>query len=367
LPKPSSSYDLVIIGGGPAGSAAAISARRHNLTALIVEQAASPPPGTCPGWLGPAAIRQCEECGLEAATIGVPFEGLRLWPENLAACARLDDPALKGRLVDPPALGAALLDRARAVGADVLQPTVAAQLQLGEANVTIHLSDGRSVVGQVAVIASGAASPVARMAHLGMSPAAENPSAGAYAAFETAQAASGLDVIIGGGRNLRLATIVRRDRQVRVTLLTRDLSSPAATQLASLLEAARAGDILPGDFAAQPSAVPGLAGLALELESHVGKRCLVVGEAGGFVSAFSNEGLYPALRSGWLAAQTAARALSAPVLQDELATFSADWRADLADYLRMPNTDLGLLLPMVFSNLEMSRRMGRAFLLGQAF
>jgi hypothetical protein len=152
-----------------------------------------------------------------------------------------------------------------------------------------------------------------------------------------------------------------------VTLLTRDLSSPAATQLASLLEAARAGDILPRDCVPQPVEVPGLAGLALELESHVGKRCLVVGEAGGFVSAFSNEGLYPALRSGWLAAQTAARALSAPVLQDELATFSADWRTDLADYLRMPNTDLGLLLPMVFSNPEMSRRMGRAFLLGQAF
>jgi hypothetical protein len=33
----------------------------------------------------------------------------------------------------------------------------------------------------------------------------------------------------------------------------------------------------------------------------------------------------------------------------------------------MPNTDLGLLMPMVFNNPQMSRRMARAFLLGQGF
>jgi flavin-dependent dehydrogenase len=110
-----------------------------------------------------------------------------------------------------------------------------------------------------------------------------------------------------------------------------------------------------------------LAGAALDFESHVGKRCLLVGDAGGFVSAFSNEGLYPALRSGWRAAEVAAAALRAPLLQDELAGFGNVWRSDLAEYLRMPNTDLGLLLPMVFTNAQMSRRIARAFFLGQAF
>ena len=103
------------------------------------------------------------------------------------------------------------------------------------------------------------------------------------------------------------------------------------------------------------------------MESHVGKRCLLVGDAGGFVTSFSHEGIYPALRSGELAAETVAAALRAPVLQDELASFSTLWRSELAGYLRMPNTDLGLLMPMVFNNPQMSRRVARAFLLGQAF
>jgi flavin-dependent dehydrogenase len=85
------------------------------------------------------------------------------------------------------------------------------------------------------------------------------------------------------------------------------------------------------------------------------------------VSAFSGDGLYPALRSGVLAAETAADALRGGVLQDELAQFGPRWRADLADYLRMPNTDLGLLLPMVFGNSQIARRVARAFVLGQAF
>jgi len=136
-------------------------------------------------------------------------------------------------------------------------------------------------------------------------------------------------------------------------------------QLQALLAAARAAGLL---SATQPLAVSQtvcLAGSALEMESHVGKRCLLIGDAGGFVSAFSHDGLYPALRSGELAAETVAAALRARVLQDELATFSTVWRSELAEYLRMPNTDLGLLMPMVFSNPQMSRRIARAFLLGQ--
>ena len=118
-----------------------------------------------------------------------------------------------------------------------------------------------------------------------------------------------------------------------------------------------------------PSPGQGLcpSGVALDMDTHVGKRCLLIGDAGGFVAAFSNEGIYPAMRSGWIAADTALRALRAPVLQDELASFGVAWRGELADYLRMPNTDLSLLVPLVFNNEQMSRRVARAFLLGQTF
>ncbi|NUQ51003.1 MAG: hypothetical protein HUU27_13925, partial [Phycisphaerae bacterium] len=134
-----------------------------------------------------------------------------------------------------------------------------------------------------------------------------------------------------------------------------------------LLAAARQAGLLPPGPTPEIQAHPSPAGLALDLDTHVGKRCLLLGDAGGFVSAFSNEGIYPAMMSGVLAADVVARALKAPVPQDELASFGVEWRTRLADYLRMPNTDLSLLVPLVFNNPQMCLRVARAFLHGQAF
>jgi menaquinone-9 beta-reductase len=368
LPAQNGAYDVVIVGGGPAGSAAAIAARRLKLKTLIIERGTTPQPGPCPGWLGPAAIKLCQDCGVDLKSVtGAEFSGLRLWPWDLSAHVDVADPELRGWIVEPSALSRALLAAARQAKAQVLQPAEVAQLQLGESNATLNLPDGSAVRGSVVLIADGIDSRTAQLANIPTPALDGSAGTAALAVLETPDARNGLDVVLGAGRTLRVATITQQGTHIRVTLLTRDPGSPAAAQLNALLGAARGAGVLPPDSPATVSPIPCLAGAALESESHVGKRCLLVGDAGGFVAAFSNEGLYPALRSGWLAAQTAARALAAPVLQDELASFSADWRTDLAEYLRMPNTDLGLLLPMVFGNPQMSSRVARAFLLGQAF
>lgn len=360
-------HDVVIVGGGPAGCAAAIAARRQGLTVLLLEPRAAVASPGCAGWLGPAAVRQCGACGVDAKSAGAAtFTGLRLWTWDLATKVEIDDPELTGWIVTAPALGNALLTAAREAGAAVRTAAVA-HIQLGETSAALRLADGDQVSGQVVLIADGAASPTARLANLAGAPPDGPAGTAARVCGRLAMDGVGLEVIIGAGRALRVATVARRGREVCLTLLTHDGSSPAEAQLAALLATARSVGAWPIADTDVPAAVPCLAGAALELDSHVGKRCLLVGDAGGFSAAFSNEGIYPALRSGWLAAETVARAVRAPVLQDELASFSAAWRADLADYLRMPNTDLGLLLPMVFNNAQMSRRVGRAFLLGQAF
>lgn len=363
----SASYDVVIVGGGPAGSAAAIAAGRGKLRALIIERAAQPQLGACAGWLGPAAIRLCRQWGVDASTVGVAFTGLRLRSWDLTRCVEITDRQLRGCLVHQADLSRALLEAARAAGARVLRRTTVEQVHLGEAQAELRLSDGDTVAGQVVLIADGAASPTARMVHLSAARQVPATCTCAHATFETAEPEVGLDVVLGAGRALRLVTIARSRARIRVMLVTHDTATPATAQLADFLTTAKAVGVIPGAFDAAPVETPCLAGVALEMESHVGKRCLLIGEAGGFAGSFSNEGIYPALRSGWLAGETVARALGAPVLQDELASFSAVWRADLADYLRMSNTDLGLLMPMVFNNARMSKRVARAFLLGQAF
>jgi flavin-dependent dehydrogenase len=358
-------YDLLIAGGGPAGCAAAIAAAQQKLRALLIEPQAHPKSASCAFWIGPAAIRMCLELGVDLAAIGGrAFSGVRLWPWDLSQPLAIEDPKLKGWIVQPEALGAALFAAAQAKGVDVARHAVTA-VQRGENEVVVQLGEGRAATGRVLIIADGAEAATAGLAHLPAGHVKGRP--GAQAVLDSPGEEGRLDIVLGAGRRIRVVTVARGGRKACVTLLARD-SGPAATdQLADLLKRAGDSGLLPSLATASPLPVPCLAGAALEIESHVGKRCLLIGDAGGFVSSFSNEGIYPALRSGWLAAQTAARALAARVPQDELATFSAAWRSDLADYLRMPNTDLALLLPMVFTNPQMARRLAHAFLLGIPF
>jgi flavin-dependent dehydrogenase len=106
------------------------------------------------------------------------------------------------------------------------------------------------------------------------------------------------------------------------------------------------------------------AGVALDMESHVGKHTLVIGDAGGFISAVSNEGIYPAMWSARIAAEVADKALYSIHSQDELMSFDSLWRMRMADYLRSPHTDVQFLLPLVFTNQPMTDRMGAAFFMG---
>lgn len=359
-------FDIIVVGGGPAGCATAIAAGRHNLNVLVLDLGVTPGGCACAGWLGPAAVAACEELGIDRSSVGAGFAGLRLRSWDFKECVEVDDADLHGWIVDPDRLRRALLEATRASGAQIRQSVTADRLHLGETSATLDLTDGSSVAGQVVIIADGASSRTASMAQLRAVQWTETSCAAALGVLDVEPGEDSLDVVLGAGRALKLAAIARSGHQVRASLMTHDRSTPPTQQLDALLHAAKETAVIPATDEIRSIATPCLAGAALEIETHVGKRSLVVGDAGGFVAAFSGEALYPALRSGWLAAETAAKALQAPVFQDELALFGATWRADLADYLRMPNTDLGLLMPMVFKNPQMSKRVASAFLLGRA-
>jgi flavin-dependent dehydrogenase len=188
-----------------------------------------------------------------------------------------------------------------------------------------------------------------------------------FVEYETKQRETRLDVAVGANRAGQLATIARLGKTVSLAITTRAAEDPIEQQFRAFCAAALQAGLLPEGVPDEPQERLSPGGIALDMDTHVGKRCLLIGEAGGFVAAFSNERIYPAMRSGWIAADAALQALAAPVVQDELASFGVAWRQELADYLRMPNTDLSLLVPLVFNNEQMSRRVARAFLLGQAF
>jgi flavin-dependent dehydrogenase len=170
-----------------------------------------------------------------------------------------------------------------------------------------------------------------------------------------------------GGRAAPLAAIVRSPDAVRLTLVGREDEAAVRAALPELWTAAAAAGLVPATAGALPEPTIVRAGAALDFDTHAGKRVLLIGEAGGFAAGFSAETVYPAMLSGWIAAEVAGRALAAERAQEALAEFGLEWRARLADYLRSPNADLSLLLPLVFRNEQIARRVARAFLLGVEF
>jgi len=360
-------YDVVIVGAGPAGCGAALRAAQLGARAAIVDQADFPRQRPCAGWLGPAAVKMCEEIGVSARDAGATvFRGVQLRSWDFLKHVDVADPDVSGWIVDRRTFDAQLVGRCEAAGVKLIRKAAPQSIRLGEEKVEVTLPQ-QPVFGRVLIAADGHGSPTARLVGMLPAGAGAQSAAGFFAPFDHKDKAASLQIAIGASRDGQVGVITRGAGSGRVAIVTRETRTPAADQARTFCAAAVKAGLLPAGVEAGLTPHACAAGAALDMDTHVGKRCLLVGDAGGFVSAFSGEGIYPAMRSGWLAAETAVRAIGSPYVQDELASFETLWRGELADYLRMPNTDLSLLMPLVFNNEQMSKRVARAFVLGVPF
>ncbi len=186
---------------------------------------------------------------------------------------------------------------------------------------------------------------------------------------EPLQRAADMHVVLGLDRAGTFATLIRGPGRWVLAVHARASREQATAELLSLADRLAGHGLLPSEHAAiRPGDVKlarSPAGVALDVESHVGKHALVIGDAGGFVSSVSNEGIYPAMWSAKIAAEVVSEAIDSTNSQDTLMTFETRWRSEMGEYLRMPNTDVQFLLPLIFSNQPMANRMAAAFFFGE--
>ncbi|MCA9243866.1 MAG: FAD-dependent oxidoreductase [Phycisphaerales bacterium] len=356
-------FDLIIAGAGPAGCAAAIRAGQRGARAALVGASGT---DVAQSWVSPDGVALLNDLKLKEKAVGAArFRGIRLHDWRGARRAEVNDAELAGWIVGRPAFETALANAANASKTVERFETRIAEVAIGEEWVEASRDDGGSLKGRALLIGDGAHSTLARRCGLVPAGATSGAPACMSASFDC-DGDTGIDVILGAHREGKSATLVRNNGAATLTLLTRDRSTSPEAQWAEAIEAARVAGLLSGDLPA-PTAYACPAGLALDLDTHIGKRSLLIGDAGGFVAAFSGEGLYPGMWSGARAAEIALDALAEPVPQDAMQRYSVEWRAALADYLRMPNTDLSLLMPLVFGNEQMTARVARAFVYGQPF
>jgi len=378
-------YDMMILGATPAGCAAAyVLAKRKHRVALVDAPAAtaeSPLADWVPkGFFDVANLPR----GLEAACGAVAFSRVVYHNAELSKSVEHAGRGAVGFFVPAGQLAAALKKAAVKAGAKVLPVDRLPRITLREDHaelagdtaagdihgklLMIAMNRPRDVIGELALPVQSVPQPPMVVAALDVplpTKAGKGKSASSASSLKTL---AGAMHVVENHERSDMGLFFRSDHSVHIRLISASVASGTRAEELSVMvhRLQRAGQLpdLPLTKARGAVWYPP-AGVALELETHVAKRCLLVGTAGGFAESITGQTLYPGVRSAMMAADIAASALAKPRVQEELMRFKTAWRKTLADYLRPPNTSLQMLLPLLFVNRQIVPKFTKALLLGE--
>jgi len=379
-------YDVAIVGAGPAGATAAIQLGRKGYQVALVDRAAFPRPVSCAGWLSAMVEPLLAELALPVKTLlKSPFRDVTLFNADLTKSAKPRFESSAGYLVDRAAFDNALVKAAVQHGVTLYQSSAVTDIRLKERSVDVALANAKRISSRLLLLASGRGSELldrigfprqsggnplwsAQAEAVGIHSVAAGLKRPASDAATATSAEPHVGVVLGldGGGSFGLCC-TSKDR-VLVNVNWAGARERAIPTLVELCKAAFRNRAVPVDLSKQAESaelVRSPASVALDMDSHVAKNTLLIGDAGGFISAASNEGIYPAMWSAKLAAQAIDSALQSDLTQDELMTFDSLWRTQMADHLRSPHADIRFLLPLIFQNQPMADRMGAAFFFGE--
>lgn len=365
-------YDVAIVGAGPAGATAAILLAQKGHRVVLVDQASFPRESTRAGWLNTRSAELLDRLSVkERALDKYAFHNVFFYRADFSQTVQPHLSDIPGYLIDRTQFDNVLVATAGAQGVKLLTGQAAVDLELRESSVIVHLADAKTVQGKLLFLASGQDTGLLERVGLAADPG-ESPMWTAQVDAELPKdlrpAEPSVGVVLGLDNRGSFGLCCLAPQRMSVAVNWLGPRDEAHSLLVALCQNACAHKAVPLDLAQDAGSaklVRSPASAALDRETHVGKHTLVIGDAGGFVSAASNEGIFPAMWSADIAADVADRALHSVHSQDELMTFNSTWRMAMADYLRSPHTDIQFLLPLIFTNQPMADRMAAAFFKGE--
>lgn len=339
------SYDVLVIGAGPAGSTTAKLAADAGLATLLVDKARFPRHKTCASWINRLAFERFPYLrGHEAELIDSAFHGVTFLDEQLHRRATWSERRPSGYLSLRSKFDNGLKNIALRAGADFREGSGLAALAQTDGRVEIRLENGEPFAGRVLIGADGANSRVAALSGLrqGWSEneavlcANEDLS---YPGAEIARRYSERPPLLVGLRFDGLTgygwVFPKRD-YICVGIGGRLRPGERIQDLYNkFFQAAQGRDLLPGELAPQkPYYALDPAGAVNKGRPLVRGRVVLVGDAGGFVSGSTGEGIYPAMASARLVVELIQSGFGRGRLEEELARFETVWRPRLGHYLR---------------------------------
>lgn len=356
-------YDVLVVGAGPAGAVAALLLAGSGRRVALVDCGAGSSPSTA-DWMTAPAAAFLKEIGIKHdVKLMSPFGGAELRSSDLSKCCATRERPAPGYHVDYCRLVERLRAAAKRAGADCLFEARVSAVEPGENEVVARVDGGHDLSGRFLLWANGARAL----------DSADTEHQEGWIFTSSASVARGggddhMHWVLGLQENRCLGSWWYGHNRVHVRFHAPgklEVVKAAHLRLLELLvEREHVPDSLVGEKA-DVSACRAPVKSALEVDSHVDKRSITIGDAGGFVASASREGIWPAMWSARLAAGVIDRAIDAGQQQDALRQFSSLWRTTMGEYLRSPNTEMSFLLPLVFNNQQMAERMAGAFWRGE--
>ena len=378
--------DVIIVGAGPAGSTCArlLADRKHRV--LLLDRSRFPRDKPCGGWVNLKVFEEFPELeklrnslGPRDRLVEEPFRGLVFHNSDFSREAVFSSRGVVGYTVLRKQFDKHLLRLAaeRDDYVQVVERQEVVAVEMGEQGVVAVTRSGRRFEGRILVGADGAHSTIARLTGLSEGWPADRQIVCLVKEIEVDGRT--LDRTCGKQRKIHICIGYRglagyawafpKRNTINVGIGCRADAAPELDAVyARWVADLQRGGLLPEKAGAgKPVAGMVPAGGAIEYEGHVGKRVLLIGDAGGFVSAASGEGIYPAMLSARVAATCLDQALRAAQPQDVLMDFKFAWRQAFAEYIQMPNANLALLLPLIYDNQELCNRLAQCYLFGKNF
>ena len=335
--------DVLIIGAGPAGSTAATALANLGHSVAVIDKAVFPRHKTCASWINALAFSRFPYLQSEVSNlVDCPFHGIRFYDDSISRHGSYSERRPSGYLTLRSKFDYGLANIAAAAGAVVHQGVRAVRIDEDKTGIQATLTDGRILRSRFLLGADGSNSQIARWsglrkswrhdqyvlcanADVPYSPQAIERFYGSKFPLFVSLRFNGLDgygwvfpkrdfICIGiGGRvppesDIReiMRAFVERARQMKLTPADLHVSNP--------------------DYALDP------AGAVHTMKTLTKSRTILIGDAAGFVSGSTGEGIYPGMVSGAIAAEVIHDALDRR--SSDVSAFNDRWRTELGGYLR---------------------------------
>lgn len=373
--------DVIVVGAGPGGSTAARLLAVHGHSVLLIDRSNFPRHKTCASWINRLAFDRFSYLKDSLPDlVENPFYGVAFYDRSMEREARYLERRPSGYLSLRSKFDDGLRRIAMEAGARFLGGCAVDDLAEERDGVRVRLADGREFWGEVLVGADGASSRVAVKAGLrrGWAPGDYVLCANSDVPFKPES------ILSFYGRRFPFRVYLEYDgiqgygwvfpkkRHICVGIgaLLKDGRSIRPLFNRFVQDLHRHGYVppdLPEDkvyFDIDP------VGGVYRTPSLVRGRVMLIGDAAGFVSGATGEGIYPAMVSAELAAELVHQGLKEASPAATLEKYNQVWHAELGDYVkRLPGGkqegQTRSRIEMIFKLPLVPRIAGRAFLYGE--